>query len=464
MKYFFLFFLLLISHELLAQRNNADRFIFNMYSVKYAEMMRSRGVPFDDFSKLLGEYTAANLKSNQDFATLLRKIYPDNTGIGIIFYYYDKNILYRTFFKPGKVIEEKKITISAEELTQLSVDLQQALNIEKSMANRSPKKRGVEVKNINRNDKKLNLAGITKTLGKILLPESLDKSYKQLIVIPALNIGTFPFHILKPYQDNSYLIDHCSFTISPGIIDLIAVRTRMLRSNGGDWKNGVFYDKKGNEDRNQDSVLPQKLILKNALLVGNPTYPTNLEYDFPDLPGAKKEVEGAIKYAGKYKFFNGATAKKDSIIKYWGNNDLIYFATHGIADFENPMEQSYLVLSGKEPKLTTRNIMDLAITGKKFPNLVILSACQSGLGKSMDVGVTGLARSFIIAGSRNVVMSLWNVDDQATAFLMNRFLFHLQQERNFMPSEQLRLAMIDTKKKYPNPIHWASFSVFGLSY
>lgn len=75
-----------------------------------------------------------------------------------------------------------------------------------------------------------------------------------------------------------------------------------------------------------------------------------------------------------------------------------------------------------------------------------------------------MARSFIIGGSKQVIMSLWNVDDQATAFLMNRFLYHLQTPHQFMPSEPLHLAMLDTKAKYPNPIYWASFSVFGLSY
>lgn len=83
----------------------------------------------------------------------------------------------------------------------------------------------------------------------------------------------------------------------------------------------------------------------------------------------------------------------------------------------------------------------------RFPQLVILSACQTGLGKSMEAGITaGIARSFLIAGASQVVMSLWNVDDEATAYLMNRFVYHLQNENLFCPSEPLRLAELDTRK------------------
>ena len=96
--------------------------------------------------------------------------------------------------------------------------------------------------------------------------------------------------------------------------------------------------------------------------------------------------------------------------------------------------------------------------------MVILSACQTGLGRSMEAGVAGLARSFLIAGSNHVIMSLWSVDDNATAFLMERFIYHLQTPSLFCPSEQLRQAILDTKKKFPNPSQWASFSVFGIDY
>ena len=97
-------------------------------------------------------------------------------------------------------------------------------------------------------------------------------------------------------------------------------------------------------------------------------------------------------------------------------------------------------------------------------DMVILSACQTGLGKSMDAGIIGLSRGFQIAGANHVIMSLWNVDDEATAFLMRRFLMYIQTESKFFPAEPLRKAIIAAKKKYPDPSKWASFAVFGVPY
>ena len=167
------------------------------------------------------------------------------------------------------------------------------------------------------------------------------------------------------------------------------------------------------------------------MLVSNPSYPKNTDFDFPNLPGAEKEINIAKDYAKNYKLLNGERAIKDSVIYYLKKSDLAYFATHGIADSIQPMEKSFLVLSGKDPFLTAKNIMELRNKNafeNNFPEMVILSACQTGLGRSMESGVAGLARSFLLAGSNYVIMSLWNVDDDATAYLMNRFIFHIQGE------------------------------------
>ncbi|MBA3766613.1 MAG: CHAT domain-containing protein, partial [Acidobacteria bacterium] len=84
--------------------------------------------------------------------------------------------------------------------------------------------------------------------------------------------------------------------------------------------------------------------------------------------------------------------------------------------------------------------------------------CQTGLGKVHDAGVIGLSRAFQIAGVPRVVMSLWSVNDKATAELMKSFVKYLQTH---MPSEALRLAMLDVRKRRPEPSQWASFVLFG---
>src|SRR5262249_31949520 len=75
--------------------------------------------------------------------------------------------------------------------------------------------------------------------------------------------------------------------------------------------------------------------------------------------------------------------------------------------------------------------------------LAVLSACETGLGKVDDrgEGVFGLARAFHLGGCRNVVASLWHVQDEATAALMALFYHHLW-ERNETPLQALRQAQL----------------------
>jgi CHAT domain-containing protein len=262
------------------------------------------------------------------------------------------------------------------------------------------------------------------------------------------------------------LIDRCSFSIVPGLLDLLTLRTKVLKKVAGEWNGDVSIKFDMNPGfRKFDGYAA--FSLDNPLFVSNPAYPTNTDFYFPDLPGAKKEIDSAKQFAKKYTLLKGSEAVKDSVIEYMKHADVVYFATHGIADEEKPMEKSFLVLSGDDPFLTAKNIMDLRNSNyfrENFPEMVILSACQSGLGKSMEAGIAGLARSFLLAGSNHVIMSLWNVNDNATAYLMNRFIFHLQENHLFMPSEPLRLAMLDARKKFPEPSQWASFSMFGIDY
>lgn len=219
--------------------------------------------------------------------------------------------------------------------------------------------------------------------------------------------------------------------------------------------------------RNISKIDSMRFTLDNPLFVCNPVYPTNTEYIFPNLPGAEKEIKNALAFVPTgFRLLQGKNAIKDTVVKYLNGADIAYFATHGMADMQDPMNKSFLVLSGKKPFLTSKEIQDLRLKENFHgPEMVILSACQTGLGRSMDAGVAGsLARSFILSGSNFVIQSLWNVDDDATAYLMNRFIFYMQKKTAFFPSGALRMAILDAKKKYSDPLLWASFSSFGTNF
>jgi CHAT domain-containing protein len=104
--------------------------------------------------------------------------------------------------------------------------------------------------------------------------------------------------------------------------------------------------------------------------------------------------------------------------------------------------------TGEDGVLTAEEIVNLNLAGTE---LVVLSACETGLGKvAGGEGVTGLARAFHLAGTRNVVVSLWKVEDKATAALMKVFYYQLWHEGK-MPIEAIREAQL-TLYRHPEQI------------
>jgi CHAT domain-containing protein len=95
--------------------------------------------------------------------------------------------------------------------------------------------------------------------------------------------------------------------------------------------------------------------------------------------------------------------------------------------------------------------------------LVVLSACQSGLGKeTKGEGLVGLTQGFMYAGARRVVVSLWNVNDKATADLMQRFYRGMLKEK-LTPSAALRKAQGEMwqQRQWQSPYYWAAFTMQG---
>jgi CHAT domain-containing protein len=144
---------------------------------------------------------------------------------------------------------------------------------------------------------------------------------------------------------------------------------------------------------------------------------------------------------------------------------IVHFATHAILNNDHP-ELSGIVLSLVDQKgapqdgyLRLQDIYNL-----KLPvDLVVLSACQTGLGKDVKgEGLIGLTRGFLYAGASGVVASLWKVDDEATAELMKHFYAGMF-EQGLSPSAALREAQIALRqqKRWQEPYYWAGFVIQG---
>ena len=148
-----------------------------------------------------------------------------------------------------------------------------------------------------------------------------------------------------------------------------------------------------------------------------------------------------------------------------GQYRMIHIATHGILNSTNP-ELSGLVMSlVDENGLPQNGFLRLhEIYNLDLPaDLVVLSACQTGLGQEVrGEGLVGLTRGFMYAGAARVVVSLWNVDDAATAELMVNFYRGMLSDE-LSPGSALRAAQIKMweQKQWSAPYYWAAFTLQG---
>jgi CHAT domain-containing protein len=111
---------------------------------------------------------------------------------------------------------------------------------------------------------------------------------------------------------------------------------------------------------------------------------------------------------------------------------------------------------GEDGRLEVREVFSLDLHAR----LVVLSACETGLGKlSRGDELVGLQRAFLYAGTPAVVTTLWKVDDRATFELIRAFYTRLDSAN---PVEALRQAQLEAMRTFPHPFAWAAFGLTGV--
>ena len=182
--------------------------------------------------------------------------------------------------------------------------------------------------------------------------------------------------------------------------------------------------------------------------LGDPAY---------DLRFAEREAKEVAQIYPQSAVYLKEEASKPKAISLSSNYEMLHFAVHAEFNEEDPLS-SALLLAGEgkdDGRLRVGEIFSLNLKA----DLVVLSACETGLGKNNSGDeLIGLTRAFIYAGTPSIVTTLWKVNDRASYELMREFYSNLQTMKK---SEALRQAQLKTMKEFPQPFFWAAYGLTG---
>ncbi len=176
------------------------------------------------------------------------------------------------------------------------------------------------------------------------------------------------------------------------------------------------------------------------------------------LPFSKTEMNDlSEKVEGSY--FFGPGIYTNNLYDTTGATSILYIASHAESDLTEPLNSK--IFLSDSCFVSLHDIYDM----KPCPSLVVLSACETGLGKvNAEDGVMNFGRAFSYAGATSTITTLWQVDDKASSEVMNRFY------RNLFTGMTKREALHDAKLEYlksansndaANPLYWAGMVLTG---
>ncbi|MEA2641250.1 MAG: hypothetical protein QOF51_2644 [Chloroflexota bacterium] len=235
---------------------------------------------------------------------------------------------------------------------------------------------------------------------------------RRLTVVPHGALHTVPFHALL--DGERYVVDRTALTYAPSA----SVFARLRERPGGG--------------------------LAGPLLVAP---------DDPTLPAIQQEVQRLAKLFPDATVLSGADATAVELRRHAPGADILHLATHAAFRSDNPW---FSGLKLTDSWLLLREVTTLGLHAW----LAVLSACETG---EVAVGpgdeLVGLSQAFFQAGCRSLVASLWPVNDESAAVLMEAFYQRLQGGADV--AESLRQAQLTLREQWPSPYHWAPFVALG---
>ena len=309
---------------------------------------------------------------------------------------------------------------------------------------------------------------------------------KRLLVVANGALNYIPFEALTKTTDGadyaslSYLIKTNEIVYAPSASVVAAIRQQGSKASGKNLlviADPIFNS---NDPRLKGTSAAQPTAEARGLGLGlesaisdvagpSPTGAQAVGLRLARLVGTRAEAEEIAKISraggGQPDTWIDLNASEDNVrSRDMTNYRVVHIATHGLLDAERP-QFTGVVLSlvgnkNSDGFLRTDEIFNLRMS----PSLVMLSACETGLGKEKrGEGVIGLTRAFMYAGAPTVGVSLWSVADKSTADLMTDFYRRYLGATPASATSAMRdaqLAMISAKK-YSAPFYWAPFVLVG---
>ncbi len=279
---------------------------------------------------------------------------------------------------------------------------------------------------------------------------------QDIIIIPSLDLVSIPFEFLVTtydknespynYSNKQFLIYDYNISYSPSATVFIDQQLNMLKNNGSSLVMGN-PSINGNEEGYAE---------RRGLLEESGGLPRNIA--LLPLKYSGEEINEVSQILNTNKVLTEKEATETNFKENAQLSRVIHLSTHSFLFNKQPLiffSNSYD--PDNDGFLEASEISQLKLNS----DLVVLSSCNSGLG-SVDEseGILGMTKAFFEAGSKSVVVSLWEVNDKYTSKFMQ--LFYERLNEGFNKSKALRMAKIDFIKKYSaNPYFWGAFVLSG---
>jgi len=292
---------------------------------------------------------------------------------------------------------------------------------------------------------------LARTLFQSVVAPALTSHAETVTVIPDGVLHMVPFAALRD-ENNQYWINSVQIASSPSAT--VFHRLRSVQQMVAPTKPflGVAFSPR--ESSATDGMI------SNSREVSFGEHRLKLK----PLPFAQQEVMAAANVFGSSSVLLEGNRASESSLDAEGleNFRIIHIAAHGVSDFVEP-DRAGLVLASAGPSddgfWQAREIRRTRLAA----DLVTLSACDTGVGRLQgEEGIMNLARSFLVAGAKSVLASLWEVDDRSTATLMAHFYKHVASGQTIAAS--LRDAQKEMLTEFGNeakPYFWSGFMVIG---